>query len=105
MARELILETVVKPDSKTMEERLIEVFGCLPLSDRVIRLDRGAEEKKIESDLYPDFMEERLIEVFGCLPLSDRVIRLDDSENVEKKRTGQSPVMRDEPFTRAAGIA
>jgi len=67
MARELILETVVKPDSKTMEERLIEVFGCLPLSDRVIRLD--------------------------------------DSENAEKKRTGQSPVMRDEPFTRAAGIA
>ncbi|HBA55030.1 hypothetical protein [Syntrophorhabdus aromaticivorans] len=103
MARELILETVVKPDSRTMEERLIEVFGCLPLNDRVIWLDGGAERKKIESDVYPDIMEERLIEVFGCSPLSDRVIRLDGG--AERKKAAQLPVVRGKPFARVAGIA
>jgi hypothetical protein len=104
MARDLVLKAVVKLDSRTMEERLIEVFGCFPVSEKaVIRLDGSAEKRRVESDIiYPDLMEERLIEVFGCLPLSDRVIRLNG--NTARKRAAQ-PVVQDELFPHVAGIA
>ncbi|OPY82844.1 MAG: hypothetical protein A4E65_00751 [Syntrophorhabdus sp. PtaU1.Bin153] len=102
MNRELLLEAVVKPESRTMEDRLIEIFGCFPFSDSVIRLDGAAKRTKIESDVYPDPMEESLIEVFGCLHLSDRVIRLDGG--TDRKRTPQT-VVGDEVFPYLAGIA
>ena len=57
---------------------LIEVYGCMPLNDRVINLYANRDAKRVRSDFSTGdhSMEGMLIEVYGCMPVSDRVINL-----------------------------
>ena len=78
MPREWRSESKSSRNSRTLEGMLIEVYGCMPLSDRVINLYANRDAKRVRSDFSTGdhTMEGMLIEVYGCMPVSDRVINL-----------------------------
>lgn len=100
MAREWVLDA----HRRTMEEMLIEVYGCMPLRTTVVRLQGAAEAKKIESDIYPDATEKMLIETYGCMSLGDRLLWLDGGRD-RKKAKAALPVEPREMGSLAVGIA
>jgi hypothetical protein len=70
MARKWELETETNIDN-AMEEMLVEVFGCIPLVNRVIKVRKAVQRMKRDVSLARNAMEETLVEVFGCIPLDD----------------------------------
>ena len=68
----------------TMEDLLIETFGCFSFNKRVINLDSGRVKIRTRTDSRSDAMEEMLIETFGCFSFGGRIINLDSGR--EKKR-------------------
>jgi hypothetical protein len=81
MAREWELGTEGK--TGTMDETLIEVFGCVSLNAMIARLDMGKDLA-----LYRNGMDETLIEVFGCVSLDNRVVWLDTGRERKADRAG-----------------
>jgi hypothetical protein len=63
----------------SMEDRLIEVFGCDFGDNRVVRFAPGRDRMKTKRDGLADgfAMEEMLIEIFGCVSVNSRVISLE----------------------------
>ncbi len=100
MAREWVLDA----HRRTMEEMLIEVYGCMPLRSTVVRMQGAAAAKKIESDIYPDATEKMLIEAFGCVSLGERVLWLEGGRD-RKKAKVEAPVVLRDAESLAVGIA
>ncbi|OPY65689.1 MAG: hypothetical protein A4E57_03081 [Syntrophorhabdaceae bacterium PtaU1.Bin034] len=87
MASQWILETEVSLDSQTMEEMLIEIFGCASLDLKIIKLGAGRDKEKAKgfvhirsekpelSETY-ETAEDTLIEIFGCVSLDSRAKNL-----------------------------
>jgi hypothetical protein len=89
MAREWGLEAKSGRNGRTLEGMLIEVYGCMPLSDRVINLYANRDAKRVTSDFYTGDhnLEGMLIEVYGCMPLNDnRVINLYASRDRKREQ-------------------
>lgn len=88
-----------KIDSKTMEGAIIEIFGCAPLKDTVIKLFDGKD--KIKSDFYinGNFYEAGIIQIFGCISL-DKIIKLD----LERQKTVAAGIPYEEASARVVGI-
>ena len=78
MARAWGSESKSSRNGRTLEGMLIEVYGCMPLNDRVINLYANRDAKRVRSDfsMGDHTMEGMVIEVYGCMPVSDRVINL-----------------------------
>ncbi len=75
---------------KAMEDMLIEVFGCVSLNSRVIRLEPGRDKLWFRTDaaVSEHVMEDMLIEVFGCVSLNNRVIRLESGRDKLRRPSG-----------------
>jgi hypothetical protein len=77
--------------NKTMEETLIEVFGCAPADQGVAGIYAGNRTKLIKTDFYlaGNAMEMMLIEVFGCNSLDGNAIKLE--ANRARKKIKSEP--------------
>ncbi len=89
MAMKWNLET--DRSNKTMEELLIEVFGCSSTNERADKMhsDRGKKRIKTEFYLAGNAMETMLIEVFGCSSLEGSAIKIESGK--VKKRIKSEP--------------
>jgi hypothetical protein len=54
MEREWALEAEVTLNNKTMEEMLIEAFGCVSVDDRLIRIYVSADRNMMKRDFCRD---------------------------------------------------
>jgi hypothetical protein len=79
MAREWALGSKGSLNNRTMDETLIEVYGCVSLHNMLAGLDAGRDG---------NVMDETLIEVFGCVSLDNRVVRLDAGRERKAARAG-----------------
>jgi hypothetical protein len=78
MAREWGLGSTGSLNSGTMDETLIEVFGCVSLNAMITdAMERSGAR-----------MDEALIEVFGCVSLDNRVVWLDAGRERKADRRG-----------------
>jgi hypothetical protein len=87
MGKELKLRTEIKMSKKSMEQSLVEIFGCVSLDDnetvkRNVVKDRRLINRYFYLDRSP--MEETLVEVFGCIALDHKVIKLDVIRDLKK---------------------
>jgi hypothetical protein len=91
MGKELILRTTTNKVKKSMEQSLVEIFGCVSLDDNeTVKRNVVKDRRQINRYFYLDRspMEETLVEVFGCIELDHKVIRLDvvrDMKRMEKE--------------------
>jgi len=80
MGKELTLRSEIKMSRKSMEQSLVEIFGCVSLDDNeTVKRNVVKDRKQITRYFYLDRspMEETLVEVFGCIALDHKVIKLD----------------------------
>lgn len=90
MGKELKLKTAIKKVKKSMEQSLVEIFGCVSLDGNVtVKRNVVKDRRQISRYFYLDRspMEEMLVEVFGCIPLDHKVILLDvirDRKRIER---------------------
>jgi hypothetical protein len=77
MAIKWNLETDV--NNKTMEDLLIEAFGCISFGKKAAKIHTGSEKKRIKTEFYlaGNAMETMLIEVFGCNSLDGNAIKIE----------------------------
>jgi len=91
MGKELKLRKAVLNARKSMEQSLVETFGCVSLDDNeAVKRNVLKDRKQITRYFYLDRspMEENLVEVFGCIALDHRVIMLDvirDRKRMERE--------------------
>jgi hypothetical protein len=81
-------------NSKTMEETLIEVFGCISSrGKRTFKINAGKEIKGIKTEFYlaGNAMETMLIEVFGCNSLDGSAIKLETNKDRKRINRGFYP--------------
>lgn len=91
MGKELTLKKSLSTVKKSMEQSLVEIFGCVSLDDnetvkRNVVKDRIHITRYFYLDRSP--MEETLVEVFGCFALDHKVIKLDvmrDRKRLERE--------------------
>lgn len=87
MGKELTLRTTMNKVRESMEQSLVEVFGCVSLDDNeTVKRGVGKDRMRINHCFYLDrsSMEETLVEVFGCIELDHKVIKLDVTRNMKK---------------------
>jgi hypothetical protein len=89
MAMKWNLETDI--NNKTMEEALIEIFGCISPEKKTAKIHEGKQAKRIKTEFYlaGNAMETMLIEVFGCSSLDGNAIKLEASR--ARKRIKNEP--------------
>lgn len=91
MGKELKLRTTINKVKKSMEQSLVEIFGCVSLDGNVtVKRNVVKDRRQISRYFYLDRspMEERLVEVFGCIALDHKVILLDvirDRKRIERE--------------------
>jgi hypothetical protein len=80
MAKKWNLETDV--NKKTMEELLMEVFGCITAEKKVAEIHADSRKKRIKTEFYlaGNAMEAMIIEVFGCGSINGRAIRIEEGK-------------------------
>ncbi|MCX5813824.1 MAG: hypothetical protein NT178_14945 [Proteobacteria bacterium] len=74
-------------NNKTMEEVLIEIFGCTSPDKRVAKIHSISRIKGIETEFYlaGNAMETMLIEIFGCSSLVDgNAIKLEIGKDIRR---------------------
>ncbi len=54
MKSEWILEAEVKLNNRTMEERLIEAFGCFAVNDRAIKIYSSMDRARMKREFLVD---------------------------------------------------
>ena len=90
MGKELTLRKSMSTVKKSMEQSLVEIFGCVSL-DGNATVKRNVVKDRIHITRYfyldRSPMEETLVEVFGCIALDHKVIKLDVIR--DKKRLEQ----------------
>ena len=80
MGKELKLRKAINTIKKSMEQSLVEIFGCVSLDDNeTVKRNVVKDRRQITRYFYLDRspMEETLVEVFGCFALDHKVIKLD----------------------------
>jgi hypothetical protein len=80
MGKELKLRKAMGTIKKSMEQSLVEIFGCVSLDDdETVKRNVVKDRRQITRYFYLDRspMEETLVEVFGCFALDHKVIKLD----------------------------
>jgi|GEM_PF-462286 len=84
MAIKWNLETDI--GNKSMEELLIEVFGCISTNKKAAKIHSVSGNKRIKTEFYHagNAMETMLIEVFGCSSLDGSAIKIESGKT--KKR-------------------
>jgi hypothetical protein len=84
MAMEWNLESDI--NNKTMEEVLIEIFGCVSPDKRVAKIHEVSRIKGIKTEFYlaGNAMETMLIEVFGCSSLNGNAIKLEAGKDIRR---------------------
>jgi hypothetical protein len=96
MGKELKLRTAINKVKKSMEQSLVEIFGCVSLDDNeTVKRNVVKDRRQITRYFYLDrsAMEETLVEVFGCIALDHKVIKLDVIRDIKRKeRELQIPV-------------
>jgi hypothetical protein len=91
MAKELKLRAEIKISRKSMEQSLVEIFGCVSLDgNETVKRNVVKDRRQITRYFYLDRspMEETLVEVFGCIALDHKVIKLDvirDRKKMERE--------------------
>jgi hypothetical protein len=91
MGKELKLRAEIKKSRKSMEQSLVEIFGCVSLDDdKAVKRNVVRDRRQITRYFYLDrsAMEETLVEVFGCIALDHKVIKLDvirDRKKMERE--------------------
>ncbi|MGD9578796.1 MAG: hypothetical protein AB7Y74_11135 [Syntrophorhabdus sp.] len=91
MGKELTLKTAIKKVKKSMEQSLVEIFGCVSLDgNATVKRNVVKDRRQINRYFYLDRgpMEEMLVEVFGCILLDHKVILLDvirDRKRIERE--------------------
>ena len=75
--------------NKTMEEVLIEVFGCNSSDKKTAKINAGSLTKRIKTEFYlaGNSMETMLIEIFGCSSLDGNAVKFISDK--EKKRNNK----------------
>lgn len=92
MGKELTLKKAVNSLRKSMEQSLVEIFGCVSLDgNEAVKRNMVKDRRQINRYFYLDRspMEETLVEVFGCIALDHKVIKLDvirDRKRTERER-------------------
>jgi hypothetical protein len=87
MGKELKLRAEIKMSKKSMEQSLVEIFGCVSLDDNeTVKRNVVKDRRQINRYFYLDRspMEETLVEVFGCIALDHKVIKLDVIRDLKK---------------------
>jgi hypothetical protein len=78
-AMNMIMEQNPEADmnNKTMEEMLIEIFGCISPDKKVVKIYTGRRAKRIKTEFYHagSAMEMMLIEIFGCKSVNGNAIK------------------------------
>lgn len=80
MGKELKLKTAINKVRKSMEQSLVEIFGCVSFDgNATVKRNVVKDRRQISRYFYLDRspMEEMLVEVFGCIALDNKVILLD----------------------------
>jgi hypothetical protein len=91
MGKELKLRTAINKVKKSLEQSLVEIFGCVSLDgNETVKRNVVKDRRQISRYFYLDRspMEETLVEVFGCIALDHKVILLDvirDKKRVERE--------------------
>ena len=91
MGKEITLRTTTHKTKKSMEQSLVEIFGCVSFDDNeTVKRNVVKDRRQINRYFYLDRspMEEMLVEVFGCIELDHKVIKLDvirDMKRMEKE--------------------
>lgn len=91
MGKELKLRTTINKVKKSLEQSLVEIFGCVSLDgNETVKRNVVKDRRQISRYFYLDRspMEERLVEVFGCIALDHKVILLDvirDRKRIERE--------------------
>jgi hypothetical protein len=91
MEEEPRLRTAISKAKKSMEQSLVETFGCVSLDgNETVKRNVVKDRRQISRYFYLDRspMEEMLVEVFGCIPLDHKVILLDiirDRKRIERE--------------------
>jgi hypothetical protein len=91
MGKELKLRTTIGKVKKSLEQSLVEIFGCVSLDgNETVKRNVVKDRRQISRYFYLDRspMEEMLVEVFGCIALDHKVILLDvirDRKRIERE--------------------
>ena len=91
MGKELTLKKSISTVRKSMEQSLVEIFGCVSLDgNETVKRNVVKDRVQITRYFYLDrsLMEETLVEVFGCIALDHKVIKLDvirDRKRLERE--------------------
>jgi len=91
MGKELKLRTTINKAKKSLEQSLVEIFGCVSLDgNETVKRNVVKDRRQISRYFYLDRspMEERLVEIFGCIALDHKVILLDvirDRKRIERE--------------------
>jgi hypothetical protein len=91
MGKELKLRAAIRTVKKSMEQSLVEIFGCVSLDgNETVKRNVAKDRRQINRYFYLDRspMEETLVEVFGCISLDHKVIKLDvirDKKRMERE--------------------
>jgi len=97
MGKELRLKRTIHTIKKSMEQSLVEIFGCVSLDgNETVKRNVVKDRRQINRYFYLDRspIEEMLVEIFGCIPLDHKVILLDvirDRKRTEREL--QFPIM------------
>lgn len=103
MGKELKLRKAINKVKKSMEQSLVEIFGCVSLDgNTTVKRNVVKDRRQISRYFYLDRspMEETLVEVFGCISLDHKVILLDvirDKKRIE--RASQIPMVATDAST------
>jgi hypothetical protein len=87
MAKKWNLETDV--NNKTMEELLMEVFGCISADKKIAKIYENNKKKRIKTEFYlaGNAMEIMLIEIFGCSSLDGSAIKIEEGKTKRKMKS------------------
>lgn len=90
MAREWGFGALGSLNSGTMDETLIEVFGCVSLNGIITGIDTGRDKiwSAADNAANGSGMDETLIEIFGCVSFDNRVVWLDAGRERKADRAG-----------------
>jgi hypothetical protein len=95
-------------NNKTMEEMLIETFGCIYPDKRAAKIHTDGLTRRIKTDFYlaGSAMETMLIEVFGCSSMNGNAIKfISDRDRKRINRKLSMDGNTDEQFTMPLSVS
>lgn len=97
MPKERKIQRTPVIEKEAMDDMLIEIFGCVPHETAMAKRVR-----KSRKDYYLDYasIENMLLEVFGCAPVDHRVIKLDQMR--DRKRAAKDVIFHEFAVTSEA---